>query len=300
MDIYKQITRNKIDSVILMVLALTPFALVMVLLVWLESLLYVRVSDLRPAIGLVIVAALAAGLILYRQSRWLILRSCWAAPAFDGPASELIDIVEELAIGAGIPYPEVYVAEDKSPNAFSFGLSPKRATIVVNSGTLEKLSRPELEAVVAHEVSHIRNYDILFSTLMAGFLIMAAKPLAPWRLPNCYAQVEANGLIFFLIAGLGVKVAQLGFSRDREYVADASAVLLTHNPGALASALEKIRDDKATPLVLSKGLGSLYIVNPLMKFYMDRPLVDSHPPIERRIEILEAMASNGEEPATAY
>jgi len=224
---------------------------------------------------------------------------------------QLFNVVEELAIGAGVPMPKVYLIDDTAPNAFATGRDPAHASVAITRGLLEKLNRDELQGVMAHEMSHVRNHDIRFAMLMAilvgtvvlisdGFLRML------WYGGRVRGRSTGRGrgggglvmlvmllvaILFALIAPLLAKLIQLAVSRQREYLADASAVELTRLPDGLANALEKIQADGEPLEVANRATAHLYIVNPVMKLQgrEGTSMWDSHPPIEDRIRRLREM-----------
>ena len=213
----------------------------------------------------------------------------------------LWNVVEELTLVGKVPMPKIYVIDDKSPNAFASGNSPDKSSIAVTTGLMERLNREEIEGVIAHELSHIRNYDIRLSTIalaLAAVVALVANvgTRMLWfgggrRKSN---KNDNNSLILFvlsivllILAPLAATMAQLALSRNREYLADASAIELTRNPQGLISALKKISDsppmEKADPTS-----AALYIDNPFKK-KKKQSLLSTHPSTESRIKRLEEM-----------
>ncbi len=218
-----------------------------------------------------------------------------------GEETGLRNIVEALAIGSGLPLPKLYLIDDSAPNAFATGRDPKHASIAVTRGLLDKLDRTELEAVLAHEMSHIANRDIRVMLLVI-VLVGTVALLADWLMRSMWwggrrgrdrdrgGAVALIAIALALVTPVIAMLIQLAVSRQREYLADASAALLTRYPPALASALRKISADREALEVANKTTASLFFANPLK----DRPaffdgLFDTHPPIEERIRRLEAM-----------
>jgi len=220
---------------------------------------------------------------------------------------ELFRTVENLCIGAGLPMPQVYVIEDGAPNAFATGRDPQHAHVVVTRGLLQKLDHLELEGVIAHELSHIGNYDIRLMTivvvlvglvaLMADFMLRLTYFGAGRRPSNRgrgggYAAliIYALALLGIILAPLAAQLIRFAISRQRELLADASGALLTRYPEGLARALEKIAADPDPLGVANKATAHLYIVNPLHehKSFLNN-LFSTHPPIEERIALLRAM-----------
>jgi heat shock protein HtpX len=221
---------------------------------------------------------------------------------------ELYRLVENLTIAAGLPMPKIYTIEDGAPNAFATGRDPNHAVIVYTTGILEKLNKTELEAVTAHELSHVGNYDIRFMTLVV-VLVGIVTLLADWFLRISFFGAgrrsrdsnSGDGGQIFMIIGLVLAILspiiatliKLAVSRKREFLADASGVLLTRYPDALASALEKISRDQEPLEAANKATAHLYIVNPLkgksggVSWFAN--LFNTHPPIEERIKRLRGM-----------
>ncbi|MHB1412075.1 MAG: zinc metalloprotease HtpX [Thermoleophilia bacterium] len=267
--------------------------------------------------GLVIALAIAIGLGLasYFQGDKMVLAVSRARPVAHDDAPQLYNVVEEMAIASGNPVPAVYIIDDPAPNAFATGRDPQHSSIAVTSGLLAKMNREELQGVVAHEMSHVRNYDILFATLvgiMVGAIALMADFFLRWSIFGGARRNENdnNGtigvillvaaLVLAILAPIAARMVQLVISRKREYLADASAVKLTRNPNGLASALEKIAADKEVLVEANRATAHLYIAQPIKKFEnRSRGLFDTHPPIQERIRILRAMAHEVPAPESA-
>ena len=225
---------------------------------------------------------------------------------------QLDNVVDEMAIAAGLPRPRVYVVPDSDPNAFATGRSPEHASLAVTRGLLDTLDRDELQGVVAHEMSHIRNLDVRVMTIVAA-LVGAVALLADWarrgmfwgggrRRGNDERRGGAAGIIFFVIWIVAIAIAPLlaqmlamMVSRKREYLADASGAELTRNPMGLARALEKIESAAAPTVSVNRGTAHLCIADPLgrpmnLKEGAWANLFASHPPMPARIAALKAMA----------
>lgn len=217
-------------------------------------------------------------------------------------APELWNILEDMALVAKIPTPRLFIIDDPSPNAFATGNDPKHAAVAVTSGLLELLNREELEGVIAHEVSHIRNYDIrLQTTALAlvsaiSLLVIIARNSFYFGGGRREEKDKDSGpleMILMVVAVLALilgpvvaNLVQLALSRNREYLADASAVELTRNPLGLIGALEKLANQKPMQQA-DEASAALYIVNPFKKDFSS--LFATHPPIEQRIERLRQM-----------
>jgi heat shock protein HtpX len=227
-----------------------------------------------------------------------------AKPLERKEAKELFRLVENLAITSGIPTPKLYLIDDSAPNAFATGRDPNHAAIAVTSGLLEKLNRTELEGVLAHEMSHVTNYDIRLSTIvvvLVGIIALASD----WFLRSLWwgggrrrdRDGESSsgifmlvGIILAILAPIAATLIQLAVSRKREFLADASGALLTRYPEGLASALEKIASDKEPLEVANKATAHMYFENPLKDYKGTvNNLFSTHPPVAERIKALRQM-----------
>jgi heat shock protein HtpX len=221
----------------------------------------------------------------------------------------LDNVVEEIAIAGGLPKPAVYVIPDSDPNAFATGSGPERASIAVTRGLLEKLDRDELQGVVAHELSHVKNYDVRLMTVVAA-LAGAILLLSDWsrrglwwggRSRNSDRGGGAGAALFgilwivsIILAPFVAQIVSLAVSRQREYLADASGAELTRNPLGLASALQKIEDAVEPTPSIKQGIAHLCIADPRGRSLNDREgffasLFSTHPPIAKRIALLREM-----------
>ena len=264
-----------------------------------------------------VVAALVSFLLAYlsyMSGDQLILYTNGAKPMQKSDDPQLFNVVEEIAIAAGIPMPSVYLIQDPAPNAFATGRDPQHASVAITTGLREKLNREELQGVIAHEISHIRNYDIRLMMLLAvliGSIVMLADFFwqVMWfsggrrgRSSNSNSNNKDSGggwivlivvvlaILLAMIAPILAQIIQLAVSRQREYLADASAVELTRNPLGLANALRKIDADPHVLATANRGTAHLYIANPIRKFEerADSAFA-SHPPIQDRIKRLMAL-----------
>ena len=229
---------------------------------------------------------------------------------------QLMNVVEEMRLASGQPMPRVYVIPDTAPNAFATGRDPKHASVAVTAGLLEKLDREELQGVIAHEMSHVRNFDIRFM-LLIGVMVGSIALIADWFLRISFwgggrreggrdrdggggilALVAILALVLSLISPIIARLVMLAASRRREGLADVSAVELTRNPMGLAGALRKIADDPEVLEVANKATQHLYIVNPIKTFEeRSRSMWDTHPPLAERIQVLERLAGAAAAPA---
>nr|WP_255639814.1 zinc metalloprotease HtpX [Aquibacillus saliphilus] len=216
--------------------------------------------------------------------------------------TEVWDAVENMAMVANIPMPKVYIVEDMSPNAFATGNSPKKGAVAVTRGLVNELDKYELEGVIAHEVAHIRNYDIRLSTIAIA-LVAVVGILGDIAMRSMFfgrsRRSNNNGggqiilivvsLLLVIIAPIVATIIQLALSRNREYLADASAVNLTRNPDALVGALEKISGTTKSVEEASQTTASIYFINPFRKKKKRSKLFATHPPMEKRIERIKQM-----------
>lgn len=290
---YSAITANKRRTVLMMVL----FVAFVGALGWLLSSVY---GDGRPSVTVgVLVGALVYAIFSYygASKMALALNGAKAVQKRDNP--RLYRIVENLVITEGLPMPKVYIIDDPALNAFATGRNPSKATICVTSGLLEALEDSELEGVVAHELGHIKNYDIRVS-LMAFALVVAIGLLADFMLRLSWFGSDddnrGNQVLFVLsivaavLAPLVATLIQLAISRQREYLADATGVLATRYPEGLASALAKIQASGSSLKRQNTSTAHLFFANPL-KGKGFSTLFSTHPPIEERIRRLSEIGT---------
>jgi len=246
--------------------------------------------------------------VLFRSDT-IALATSRAHPADPVQYARLHNLVEGLCIAAGLPKPKVYVVDDPAPNAFATGRNPKHAAIAVTSGLLEKMNRVELEGVIAHELSHVRNYDILVSTLavtLVGAIALLANigiRMMWWNGGRVRREGDRDGgnplaivgLVLLIFAPLIGKVMQAAVSRRRETLADVSACQLTRYPPGLIAALEKLRDDTTVTHSATTATAHMWIEQPMSgvgdsgKFGSWNRLFDTHPPLEERIALLREL-----------
>jgi heat shock protein HtpX len=305
--------------------------------IWLRSIL-VSLPDLTPIDLFLIIAGIAAFfsciycLLMYTNGDRAVLRSVGARRIRHDVDPELFNCVEEMAIAAGIPMPRVFRIDDPAANAMATGWDPQHASIAITTGLRELLSREELQGVIAHEMSHIRNYDtrlMLMTSVLVGAVEglcdsceswmaklvpsrdnLLAEGIGPVYFCLIYLAVvitvisltllwlgplTALGILFALfailaLAPLSARVIQFAVSREREYLADASAVDLARNPQALASALFKIDHDRHRLRAVNGATAHLFIANPLRRFSrLGHTVFASHPPLKERIRRLATM-----------
>jgi heat shock protein HtpX len=260
-----------------------------------------------------VVALVLAGVLAF-ASYWkadkIALAVSRARPADPAQYARLHNLVEGLCIAGGLPKPGVYVIDDPAPNAFATGRNPRHAAIAVTTGLLEKMNRVELEGVVAHELSHIRNYDILVSTL-AVTLVGAVALLSDIAIRTMWwngGRVRRSGdqsnhsnplaivgFILLILAPLAAKAMQAAVSRQRETLADVSACQMTRYPPGLISALEKLQHDTTVTHSASTATAHLWIEQPMSgvgdagKLRRSHSMFDTHPPLEERIALLREL-----------
>ena len=302
---YEQIAANKRKTVLLIVGTL----------VFVGGLGYIFGLLLSAGIaGLIIALAISAGMSFfsYRYGDQLVLRASRARPVTHEEEPRLHNIVEGLALAAGLPKPSVYVVPEKAPNAFATGRDPEHSSIAVTQGLLDTMNRVELEGVIGHEMSHVRDRDILLGTIVAtlvGSVVLIAEFMLRWFWwgggmfggrgrdreggGEGFAILAIVGLVLAVLAPIIAQVIKLAMSRRREYLADAEGALLTRYPPGLASALRKIAGDNTPMRVANNATGHLWLNQPSRIHGEDNHwfenLFNTHPPIQDRIRILEEM-----------
>jgi heat shock protein HtpX len=239
-------------------------------------------------------------LVAYFASDKIALYQNHAQPVTREQAPRFYDVMGRLCAKADIPMPKLYMTPEEAPNAFATGRSPKHAAVAVTAGLMKLLNDDELEGVIAHELSHVRNYDILITSIaamLAGTIAMLAN-IAKWGLifggyggRDRRGSGGALGMLLMMIVGpLAALLLQLGISRQREYAADAAGVKLVGHANGLISALGKLGEyNKRIPMNISPTTASLYIVTPLTAGSVFRGLFSTHPPLSERIAILRNM-----------
>jgi heat shock protein HtpX len=279
---YEQIAANKRKSAVLVFF----FILVIFGLAWTFDQL-TRWGT--PGLVAAVIFALLSAVGSYYASDKITLAISKARPASKEEFPYLVNVVEGLAIAAGVPAPKCYVIDDSAPNAFATGRDPAHSVICVTTGLLAKMDRAELEGVVGHEMSHIRNYDIRLMTLVVVMVGIIAL-LSDWILRSFLWGGRIRRASKDKGVGAALIVIGLAISRKREFLADASSAQLTRYPAGLASALRKISADTEKLEAANKATAHLYIANPLLDHGgRINKLFSTHPPIEERIAALEKM-----------
>ena len=319
-NVYEAQAQNKRKSALVIAL----FVIFVTLAVYVLAQAFAVYSGYRPGgLGFVGLALIISGLMSfagYYFSDRIVLTISQARPADRKKDFNFYTVAENLAIGAGLPKPKLYVIEDSAPNAFATGRDPEHAVICATTGLLDKLSRTELEGVIAHELTHVKNYDTRLQSLVAVMVGMVAL-LGDWFLRkrwqgrrddreggNIAAIFMLVGIIFAIASPIIAQLIQLAISRRREFMADAGSVEITRQPSGLIGALIKISADREPLEAANKATAHLYIVNPFK--WIDDPertspeqrrrsrrvvntfasLFNTHPPIAERINLLKEMA----------
>ena len=256
----------------------------------------------ETSIFIALTFSIISTIVTYYNCDKVVLASVNARPATHEEDLQLTNILDALMVASGLEYkPKLYVVESAQLNAFATGRNPKNSIICVTTGLLNKLDYYELEGVIAHELSHIKNYDILLSaviSVMVGFLIMLSDIFSRRMFRSRRGDDDDNanpilmivGLICLIISPILSKIMQLAVSRRREYLADATAVSFTRNPDGLISALEKITSDDSELKQASNSTAHMYIACPFKNKKADEDrgsIFDTHPPVKARIEALK-------------
>ncbi len=297
---FEEVRGNKIRSVALIIL----FLLLVAILGLVVGLFY---GNLTFGAAFTTIAGLVYVLIVYNSGDRMILTMTGARPVTKKEYPYLHHTLEGLSIAAGIPTPKAYVIEDSAINAFATGKDPEHASITVTTGLLKTMNRQELEGVIAHEMSHVKNYDIRFMMLavvLVGLVTLLSDFILRSFLWGSHGHKRENkgggniqiifiliGLLFAILAPLVGYLIKMAISRKREFMADANAAILTRYPPGLASALDKIRKDP-DPLVdkANKATAHLFISTPFRKEHgFVTNLFSTHPQIEERIKRLKEM-----------
>lgn len=295
---FKSSKKNKFESGIIV----SIFIIVITLIIY-----YIcnalELGNLSIVIALIF--SIASAWASYYYSDKIVLATCKARPATKEEDLKLVNILDALMVTAGLPKkPDLYVVEDNQPNAFATGRNPEHAIICVTTGLLEKLDYYELEGVIAHEMSHIKNYDILLSTVVSvfvGFMVMLSDMFSRvlfWGdAKEKDSDSKANGflmllgLVFLILSPIFGTLMQLALSRKREFLADSTAIEFTRNPDGLISALQKLENDPNELETANSATANMYIINPFRKTgergkKKKSSLWSTHPSTEDRIEAL--------------
>lgn len=296
---FKTIKKNKFESAI--IVSIFIIAVTLIIYYICNAL---NLGELSIFIALIFSISSAWGSYYYSDK--IVLASCRARPATKEEDLKLVNILDALMVTAGLPKkPDLYVVEDAQPNAFATGRNPEHAVICVTTGLLEKLNYYELEGVIAHEMSHIKNYDILLSAVVSvfvGLIVMLSDMFSRIMFWGGLKDDRDNdskangilmllGLIFLILSPIFGTLMQLALSRKREFLADATAVEFTRNPDGLISALEKLENDPNELGTANSATANMYIINPFKKNgdkgkRKTSSLWSTHPSTADRIEAL--------------
>jgi len=301
MDFYSQISSNKKMTVLLFI----AFFILLGILAGIISLLLGGFSIVGgfflTIFGILIILF---AIISYYTCDSIVTAVSGAKEAPPERFKQLHNLVEELCIASGLPKPRVFVIEDTAINAFATGRDPNHSVVCVTTGALQFLNREELQGVIAHELSHIKNYDIrtmTIATVLVGIAVLMSDFLLRFALFSRGDSDSKNGQLFIIVLVVGIilailtpiiaQIIQFTISRKREFAADAGSAEMTRNPLGLASALEKISKDKEPLEAANKATAHLYISDPLKntKGLWLKGLFQTHPPIEQRIAALKGM-----------
>jgi len=286
---YSQIAANKRKTVLLIII----FLAVISLLAWIFSLF---VTDGKPSITIgVIIGALVYAAIAYFVSSKAALALNRAKPIEKKDNPRLYRIVENLSITDGLPMPQVYIIEDPAPNAFATGRDPRHASVAVTSGLLAMMTDTELEGVVAHELGHVKNYDIRVAMIVFG-LVAAISLIADILLRLTWFSDDDDRSGVMLLVGIAAAILapiialmiQMAVSRKREFLADATGALTTRYPEGLASALQKIEQSGSAMKHQNASTAHLFFASPLKGRSLNN-IFSTHPPIDQRIARLKQM-----------
>lgn len=285
--------KNKIKSYLI----ISIFTVILSLIIYAICNLF-ELGIISVIIG--IVFAIATSWATYYNSDKIVLSLNGARLATKEENQRMYDNLEGLCIAAGLPMPKLYIMDDNSPNAFATGRNPQNSVICVTTGLMNKLDTYELEGVLAHELSHIKNYDILLQTIASVFVsittilsdfflrftIRRSSKDSDNNSSNISGILTLIGLFLLILSPIIAPLLQLALSRRREFLADSSAVELTRNPEGLINALKKISSDPDPLEQANRSTAGLYFSNPLKKGFINK-LYSTHPPIEDRIKALE-------------
>lgn len=295
---FEDVRRNKIKSGFIV----SVFILMITLIVYYISIAFE--IDASIALTIALLFSIISSWASYFYSDKIILAISHARPATEAEDKKIINILDGLMISSGLPSrPRLYVVEDAQPNAFATGRNPKHAIICVTTGLLDKLEYYELEGVIAHEMAHIKNYDILLSavvTVMVGFIVMLSDMFTRGFFYRSGRSKDNDsegngilmvvGLVLLILSPILGKLMQMAVSRRREFLADSTAIEFTRNPDGLISALRKLDDDPNELHFANKATENMYIVNPFKKKANEKKkasLFSTHPSIDDRIEALQ-------------
>jgi len=305
---YDQIAANRRNSLLLAVFVILLFGVLGF------AIGYAISGSASGALAVTIIAVLVGGLAAvgsYFAGDSVVLSVSGAKEVDETAAPQLLNVVRELAIAANVPMPKVYIIDDTAPNAFATGRDPRHASVAITSGLLEKLDREELQGVIGHEMSHVRNFDIRFA-MIVGVLVGSIALMADFFLRFTFwgggrrssndrdsgggalqAIMFVVAIVLSILAPIAARLVQLAVNRQREYLADASSVQLTRNPYGIERALAKISEDQEVLEVANRATQHMYFTNPIKKFEARASgLFSTHPPTLDRINRLRELTGD--------
>lgn len=306
-NIYEVAAKNRLKSYLILTLFFLFFSISVYLITYTLMFYFDLDIGVLGVAGLALIFSGITSFAGYYFSDQIVLTISQARPADRDKDFHFYTIAENLSIATGLPKPRLYVIEDSAPNAFATGRNPENAVICATTGLLEKLDRSELESVIAHEMSHIRNYDIRLMSIVSvlvGTIALLADIFLRVRFRGSGDNKKAGsvgiiifilGILFAILSPIIAQVIQLAISRRREFMADAGSIHITRNPEPLIAALKKLEADTEPLEAANKATAHMYIVNPfkaegLGARKMFSNLFNTHPPIDQRIEQLKRMA----------
>jgi heat shock protein HtpX len=307
-NIYESVAANKRKSAVVIIV----FIIFITAAIYFISQAFSLYLGYQPgglgSVGLALIISGLMSLVGYYFSDRIVLTISRARPADRKRDFEFYTVAENLSIASGLPKPKLYVIEDSAPNAFATGRDPEHAVVCATTGLITKLNRTELEGVIAHELTHIKNYDSRLMSVVA-VLVGTVALLGDWLLRARWfagrssdkedgqlgAIMMVVGILFAVLSPIIAKLIQLAISRRREFLADAGSVSLTRQPSGLINALKKLSSDIEPLEVANKATAHLYIINPFKGKARSAVstfanLFNTHPPVEERIKALEAMS----------
>lgn len=296
---YDQVARNKIKTVLLFF----AFPALVILIIRVFVAYSGDENSFIPFSVFALIFSVIYGLVAYFQGDKIILYMNGAVPVTPESNLRVYRIVENICLTTGMPLPKIYEIPDTSLNAFATGRNPKHASIAFTTGILQQLNDRELAGVAAHELSHVKNYDILVAVIalvMVNVVQLLAELLLRTVLRGGHRGDDRKGnmafiylaaILLYIFGSIVAVLVQKSISRKREYLADSNAALITRDPQAMADALRKISQDPRIEAIDGKrSFASLYLANPLAPGWFEK-LFSTHPPLEKRIEILEKMGN---------
>jgi heat shock protein HtpX len=306
---YSQIAANRRNSLLLAVFVMALFGLLGF------AIGYAIAGSASGAVVVMTIAILIGGLAAlgsYFAGDSIVLSVSGAKEVDEASAPQLLNVVREMAIAANVPMPKVYLIDDTAPNAFATGRDPKHASVAITTGLLEKLDREELQGVMGHELSHVRNFDIRFA-MIVGVLVGSIALMADFFLRFSFwggnrrssndrdsggggglqAIMVVVAIVLSILAPIAARLVQLAVNRQREYLADASSVQLTRNPHGIERALAKISSDTEVLEVANRATQHMYFTNPIKKFEQRASgLFSTHPATLDRINRLRELTGD--------